>query len=168
MQPLPRTATQLVSQAKLRIENLTPDQVAAELARGDVLLVDLRETEERAQRGAIPGAVHAPRGMLESYADPTDGDHRSEFDPSRRTILYCAGGARSALAAETLQQLGYARVAHLEGGFTAWTASRHETTLGQARELAVAAWGGLSLPTTRSPGSCRATTSCWRPSCRRS
>ena len=128
MQPVPRTATRLVSQAKQRIENLTPDQVAAELARGDVLLVDLRESEERAQKGAIPGAVHAPRGMLEFYADPANDDHRPEFDPKRRTILYCAGGARSAPAAETLQQLGYTRVAHLEGGFTAWTASGHETT----------------------------------------
>ena len=128
MPTTPTTAAQLVSEAKQRIENLTPEQVAAELARGDVLLVDLREPEERAQTGTIPGAVHAPRGMLEFYADPANDDHRPEFDPSRRTILYCAGGARSALAAETLQQLGYTRVAHLEGGFTAWTASGHEVT----------------------------------------
>jgi rhodanese-related sulfurtransferase len=128
MPSTPKTATQLVSEAKQRIENLTPDQVAAELARGDVLLVDLRESEERAQSGTIPGAAHAPRGMLEFYADPTNDDHRPEFDPTRRTILYCAGGARSALAVRTLQQLGYARVAHLEGGFTAWTASGHEIT----------------------------------------
>ena len=128
MPPPPRTATQLVCEAKQRIEDLTPDQVAAELARGDVLLVDLREAEERAQKGTIPGAVHAPRGMLEFYADPTDDDHRPDFDPHRRTILYCAGGARSALATETLRQLGYTDVAHLEGGFTAWTAAGREVT----------------------------------------
>ena len=107
MQPAPKTASQLVTQAKQRIENLTPDQVAAELERGDVLLVDLREGEERAQKGVIPGAVHAPRGMLEFYAHATNEDHLPEFDPSRRTIVYCAGGARSALAVETLRQLGY-------------------------------------------------------------
>jgi rhodanese-related sulfurtransferase len=111
---------QLVHEAKQRIENLTPDQVAAELDRGEVLLVDLRETDERIEKGAIPGSVHAPRGMLEFFADPTNEDHRPEFNPRRRTILYCAGGARSALAVETLQQLGYSDVAHLEGGFTAW------------------------------------------------
>jgi rhodanese-related sulfurtransferase len=124
----PKTATQLVDEAKQRIENLTPGEVAAELTRGGVLLVDLREPEERSEKGAIPGAVHAPRGMLEFYADPMNEDHRPEFDPTRRTILYCAGGARSALAVETLQQLGYSDVAHLEGGFTAWTRAGREVS----------------------------------------
>jgi rhodanese-related sulfurtransferase len=123
---LKKTATQLVNEAKQRIENLTADQVAAELDRGGVLLLDLREVDERTKKGAIPGAVHAPRGMLEFYADPMHEDHRPEFDPTRRTILYCAGGARSALAVLTLRQLGYANVAHLDGGFTAWTARGHE------------------------------------------
>jgi rhodanese-related sulfurtransferase len=128
MQPEPKTAMQLVTEAKQRIENLTPDQVAAELGNGDVLLVDLREAEERSQRGIIRGSVHAARGMLEFYADPTSEDHRPEFDPNRRTVLYCAGGARSALAVETLQLLGYIDVAHLEGGLTAWTKAGHAVT----------------------------------------
>jgi rhodanese-related sulfurtransferase len=130
MQRSTRTAAELVAEAKRRIENLTPDQLAAELNRGDALLVDLREAEERSVKGAIPGAVHAPRGMLEFYADPTHEDHHVEFDPKRRTILYCAGGARSALAVETLQQLGYTNVAHLEGGFSAWSAAGREVTPG--------------------------------------
>ena len=131
MQPLrPKTATQMVSEARLHIENLSPDQVADELRRGGVLLVDLREADERTANGAIPSAVHAPRGMLEFYADPTNEDHRPAFDPHRRTILYCAGGARSALAVETLQRLGYTDVAHLDGGFTAWTRAGHEVSRG--------------------------------------
>jgi rhodanese-related sulfurtransferase len=121
---------QLVIEAKQRIKNLTPDQVAAELDQGGVLLVDLREAEERSAKGTIPGAVHAPRGMLEFYADPASEDHLPEFDPGRPTILYCAGGARSALAVETLQLLGYIHVAHLEGGFAAWTAAGREVTRG--------------------------------------
>jgi rhodanese-related sulfurtransferase len=128
MRPEPKTAMQLVTEAKQRIENLTPDQVAAELENGGVLLVDLREAEERLQRGAIQGSVHAARGMLEFYADPTSEDHRPEFDPNGRTILYCAGGARSALAVETLQRLGYIDVAHLDGGFSAWTRAGHHVT----------------------------------------
>jgi rhodanese-related sulfurtransferase len=119
----PKTAAQLVAEAKQHIENLTADQVAAEIAEGRPLLVDLREPEERAQTGAIPGAAHAPRGMLEFYADPASPYHRPEFDPTRRTILYCASGGRSALAAEALGQLGYTRVAHLDGGFKGWTAA---------------------------------------------
>lgn len=116
----PKTAAQLVAEAKRRVENLTPDQVSAELARGNALLVDLRESNEREQNGTIPGAVHASRGMLEFYADPSSSYHREEFDPNRRIIFHCASGGRSALAADTLQQMGYANVAHLDGGFKAW------------------------------------------------
>jgi rhodanese-related sulfurtransferase len=106
--------------AKQRVENLDVDQAAQELERGDVVLVDIREPSEREQNGAIPGAVHAPRGMLEFYADPASPYHRPEFDPARRTILYCAAGSRSALAADALRQLGYASVAHLDGGLKGW------------------------------------------------
>jgi rhodanese-related sulfurtransferase len=114
------TTAQLIAEARGRIEHLSPTTVEAERDSGDIVLVDLRETEERAQHGSIPGAIHAPRGMLEFYADPTSAYHRFPFDPSRRTILYCASGGRSALAADILQRLGYTRVAHLDGGLKAW------------------------------------------------
>lgn len=115
-----KTAAQMVAEAKGRLEQLSPDAVAAEMQSGQAVLIDLRETAERAQNGSIAGAVHAPRGMLEFYADPTSPYHRAEFDPNRRTILHCASGGRSALAADTLRQLGYSNVAHLEGGMNAW------------------------------------------------
>ena len=115
-----RTASQMVAEAKQQVENLTVEQVAAEIATNDLLLVDIREPQERRDKGAIPGAVSAPRGMLEFWADPSTPYHREEFDPNRRTILYCASGGRSALAARTLGELGYRDVAHLDGGFTAW------------------------------------------------
>lgn len=115
-----KTAAEMVAEAKQRVENLTPDQVSQEMGHGDVLLVDLREPDERAQNGTIPGAIHAPRGMLEWWADTTSPYHRAEFDPGRRIILHCASGGRSALAADMLRQLGYARVAHLDGGLKAW------------------------------------------------
>lgn len=106
----------------LAVENLTPEQVAQEVAEG-ALLVDLREPAELHNDGAIDGAVHAPRGMLEFYADPHSPYHREEFDPTRRTILYCASGGRSALATVTLAGLGYTDVAHLDGGIKAWRAA---------------------------------------------
>lgn len=87
------TAAELVSQAKQRITNLHPAQVATELESGDVVLVDMREPGELEQTGVVGGAVHAPRGMLEFWADPTSPYHRAEFDPERRTVLYCASGA---------------------------------------------------------------------------
>jgi rhodanese-related sulfurtransferase len=115
-----KTVAHLVAEAKGRIDNLSAATVAAELEAGDILLVDIREPEELRQNGAIPGAIHAPRGMLEFYADPTTAYHRPEFDPNRRTIIYCASGGRSALATDALQTLGYADVAHLDGGLKAW------------------------------------------------
>ena len=115
----PRTVAQLVADARTRVESLTPEQVAAELEHG-ALLIDLRESEERTVHGYIPGAVHAARGMLEFWADPTSSLHRAEFDPKRRVIVHCMAGGRSSLAADTLQQIGYANVAHMDGGFERW------------------------------------------------
>ena len=116
----PKSAAQMVAQAKGHVENLTPEQVAADVDGGEALLIDIREDDERVQSGAIPDALRAPRGMLEFWADPTSPYHREEFDPARRTILYCASGGRSALAADTLQRMGYDNVAHLDGGIKAW------------------------------------------------
>ena len=113
------TASELVSRAKAQIQNLTPEQVVDEMAAG-ALVVDLREPGELANDGMIEGAVHAPRGMLEFWADPSSPYHRPEFDPARRTVLYCASGGRSALAALTLEELGYGDVAHLDGGIKGW------------------------------------------------
>lgn len=114
-----KTAAQLVQEAKSQIENLTPDQVQAEVAAGKATLVDIRDAPERAN-GTIHGAVHASRGMLEFYADPSSPYHKPELNPDRRVILHCASGGRSALAAQTLRQLGYSNVAHLDGGLKAW------------------------------------------------
>lgn len=118
--PAPKTAKELVAEAKLQIENLTPQQVQDELAKGNVILIDVRESEELKQNGRIEGAVHAPRGMLEFYADPTMPYYKPEFDKSKRIILHCASGGRSALAAITLKEMGFTNVAHLDGGLKAW------------------------------------------------
>lgn len=116
-----KTVAQLVAAAKATLENLTPDQVAAEVAAG-ALLVDVREDAECAQ-GTIPGALHVPRGMLEFRADPASPAHLAVLDPTRRIILHCAAGGRSALGALALRELGFANVAHLDGGFRAWVAA---------------------------------------------
>jgi rhodanese-related sulfurtransferase len=115
-----KSATDLVKDAKQQIENLTPDQVEEEITKGNVTLIDIRESEELKQNGKIAGSVHAPRGMLEFYADPSLPYHRPEFDKNKRLILHCASSGRSALATATLKQMGYENVAHLDGGFKAW------------------------------------------------
>lgn len=119
-----KTTMDMVAFAKSRVTNLSPDQVAKEIEAG-ATLIDLREPGERIEHGTIPTAISAPRGMLEFWADPTSPYHRSEFDATRRIVLYCASGGRSALGALTLIALGYSDVAHLEGGFKAWKESGH-------------------------------------------
>jgi rhodanese-related sulfurtransferase len=116
---MPTTVSDLVKAAKERIENLDADTVETETAHG-AILVDIRESEELAANGRIPGAVHIPRGMLEWRADPTSSYHQPPLDPNSRIILHCAGGGRSALAVLALQQMGYQNIAHLETGFQGW------------------------------------------------
>jgi len=120
MPVMTNSASDLVAAAKAQVQNLDPDAVEEEVRSGKAVLVDLREAEELEANGRIPGAVHVPRGMLEFRADPTSTYHQEPLDPSKRVILHCASGGRSALAAVTLQSMGYQDVAHLDGGITAW------------------------------------------------
>jgi rhodanese-related sulfurtransferase len=115
-----QSAADLVAAAKAQIENLDVEAVARELESGDAVIVDLREPSELEADGRIPGSVNIPRGMLEFAADPSTPYHQPELDPSKRVILHCAKGSRSALATRTLQEMGYENVAHLDGGFGAW------------------------------------------------
>lgn len=115
-----KSSSDLVAEAKTQVENLDVEAVERELDSGEAVLVDLREPEELTEKGRIPGSVHVPRGMLEFRADPSSPYHQEPFDPSRRIILHCASGGRSALGAATLQAMGYSNVAHLNGGISAW------------------------------------------------
>ena len=121
-----KSATDLVKEAKQGIQNLSADQVNEELQNSNVTLIDIRESEELKQNGRIAGAVHAPRGMLEFYADASLPYHKPEFDKNKRIILHCASGGRSALAVTTLKQMGFENVAHLDGGIKAWKESGRE------------------------------------------
>jgi len=113
------TAAELVASAKARVRNLEPGAFADLATAPDAVIVDIREADERVE-GTIPGAIHVPRGMLEFCADPTSPYHDDRLRPDRRVLLHCASGGRSALAAATLQDMGYTDVAHLDGGITAW------------------------------------------------
>lgn len=102
------------------IEAVPVEQLESELDRGDVVVVDIRDIREIWIEGSIPGVEHAPRGMLEFWADPDSKYHKEFFDPNRRYVCYCNEDARSALAAKRLEEIGYEDVAYLDGGFTAW------------------------------------------------
>lgn len=88
--------------------------------RDDVMFVDLRDVRELEREGVIPGAFHAPRGMLEFWVDPESPYHKPQFASGKRFVLFCAAGWRSALATKTMQDMGLDRVGHIDGGYTAW------------------------------------------------
>ena len=92
-----RTVHDLVAEAKAAIEELTAEQVKAELDAGTAMLVDIRDIRERVEKGVIPGAVSAPRGMLEFWFDPASPYHQERYTPEGRYIFHCASGWRSAL-----------------------------------------------------------------------
>ena len=95
-------------------------QVMKEKEAPEVLLVDIRDIRELWREGTIPGSIHAPRGMLEFWVDPESPYHRKDFSSGKKFIFFCAGGLRSALAAQTAQNMGLKPVAHMAGGFGAW------------------------------------------------
>lgn len=125
-----------IKEIKQDIENLSCEDLAQEMD-GDSkpLLVDIREMQERIDSGAIPDSVHAPRGMLEFWADPSSPYHRRYFKEDKRIVLYCAGGARSALAVKAMHEMGFSDVAHLEPGFVGWSKEKRpvEETASKSR-----------------------------------
>ena len=112
--------SELISQAEAEIETLSVDQVSALLNDDDTVIVDLRDVRELWREGKIPGALHAPRGMLEFWMAPDSPYHRDIFASGKRFVFYCAMGWRSALATQTAQRMGLQPVCHIQGGFKAW------------------------------------------------
>jgi rhodanese-related sulfurtransferase len=107
----------LVAEAKTRIREVSPADVQRLRTAGDPIeLIDVREEEEWRQ-GHAPGARHLCKGIIERDIERTVPDRDAQI------VLYCGGGFRSALAAEALQRIGYARVASMDGGWRAWTAA---------------------------------------------
>jgi rhodanese-related sulfurtransferase len=116
-----KKAAELVAEANAAVGTITVEEAKLLLERGDIQFVDVRDAAELDRHGRIPGAVHAARGMLEFYADPTSPAHKPELASGKRLILYCGSGGRSALASKTLKDMGLDRVTNLIGGFTAWS-----------------------------------------------
>lgn len=130
-----KTVDQMVKEAKTRIQNLSLEQFQTELQSGQpVQVLDIRDIRERQKLGWIPGALSVPRGMLEFWVDPTSKYYSGKVDPEKRIIVYCAGGGRSALAADVLQEMGFPSVAHLECGFNGWAAAGLPVEKEQKRE----------------------------------
>ena len=118
-----RTITDLLAQARSRIDRLDPAAAHAAMHRG-ALVIDTRCAEQRRDSGVIPGSVHVPLSVLYWRLDPASGfEDPALADPDRQVILVCAHGFSSSIAAATLHDLGFARAADIDGGFEAWQAA---------------------------------------------
>jgi rhodanese-related sulfurtransferase len=110
----------LVAAAEREIETLSVADAVKLHGGADTVFVDIRDIRELDRDGRVPGAFHCPRGMLEFWLDPASKYHRPVFAQDKRFVFFCAGGLRSALAAQTAQRMGLKPVAHIAGGFGAW------------------------------------------------
>ena len=110
----------LCAQAEAEIETWSVKETYARYEDDSVVLIDIRDIRELWRDGAIPGAVHAPRGMLEFWIDPASPYARDVFQSGKRFVFFCAGGMRSALATQSAQTMGLAPVCHMAGGYSEW------------------------------------------------
>ncbi len=115
-----KSVKELVAQANSRVKTLPVSEAAVLLKDSNTVFVDLRDSAELLREGKIPGAVHVNRGMLEFVLDPALPYHNPVFSSGKNFVFYCASGGRSALAADTAQNLGLTHVSHLGGGFKSW------------------------------------------------
>ena len=122
-----RNTTQWLDSLRPQVPIVSADELAERMpVSDDLVVVDIRELQERLLKGAIPGARHVPRGMLEFWADPASTYFHDYFREDAEYIVYCAGGGRSVLASLALMEMGYRDVSHLEVGFDGWAAEGHE------------------------------------------
>lgn len=115
-----KSVKSMVDEAMQVITSYSVEEARDLYGRDDVMFVDLRDVRELEREGVIPGAFHAPRGMLEFWVDPASPYHKRVFAQDKRFVLFCAVGWRSALATKTMQDMGVERVGHIGGGYTEW------------------------------------------------
>ncbi|KGK80680.1 sulfurtransferase [Thalassobacter stenotrophicus] len=122
MTKLKMSSADMVAAARARITEVETADLIAQVDDPNVVIVDIRDPRERTRTGAIPGAVHAPRGMVEFWVDPDSPYHKPVFSQEgKRYVFHCASGWRSALTVATLQGMGF-EAAHLRTGFSGWEA----------------------------------------------
>ena len=120
MAKLKTTAAEMVKSARARIEEIETADLINMVKNPGVVIVDIRDIRERQRTGAIPGSIHAPRGMIEFWVDPDSPYFKEVFgQDNKKYVFHCASGWRSALTVATLQDMGV-DAAHLKEGFSTW------------------------------------------------
>lgn len=133
-QTITTSAKSLVEAAKREIEEIPAEEAVKLVGRDDVVLVDIRDPRELEREGRVPGAFHAPRGMIEFWVDPASPYYKDVFGQDKKYVFFCAGGLRSALTTKAVKDMGLKPVAHIVGGFGAWRAAGGPVEGGQPKK----------------------------------
>ena len=122
-----KSSQDLVNEANQVIETLDPSKVKLMTDKDECTLIDVRDIRELWKEGTVKNSKHIPRGMLEFWLDPQSSYYKeNKFNSSKKMILFCALGMRSALATKSLVEMGFKNVAHVKGGFDALKQSGFE------------------------------------------
>ena len=120
-----KSSQTLVTEALNEIKTISTDEAFDKLNKNECNLIDIRDIRELDKEGRVENASHIPRGMLEFWLDPESVYFKDgKLDMNKEMVLFCAGGLRSALAAKTLQEMGFKKVSHIDGGFAALKSSK--------------------------------------------
>ena len=120
-----KSSATLVSEALDQVKTISTDDAFTKLSKNECNLIDIRDIRELDKEGRVENASHIPRGMLEFWLDPESVYFKDgKLDMKKEMVLFCAGGLRSALAAKTLQEMGFEKVSHIDGGFAALKSSK--------------------------------------------
>jgi rhodanese-related sulfurtransferase len=115
----------LVSEAMQEIKTINAEEAFKMVEDNNCNLIDIREARELEKTGSVENSVHISRGMMEIFLDPNSAFfQQGKIDQNKEMVLFCAGGVRSALAVKALQNMGYEKVSHIDGGFGAMSQSK--------------------------------------------
>ena len=115
-----KSSQTLVQEALKEIKTINTDEAYELLQNDKCNLIDIRDVRELENEGRVENSHHIPRGMLEFWLDPESAYFKKgKLDPNKEMVLFCAGGLRSALATKSLKEMGFEKVSHIEGGFSA-------------------------------------------------
>tara|TARA_B100001758_G_C18387026_1_gene600729 strand:+ start:436 stop:819 length:384 start_codon:yes stop_codon:yes gene_type:complete len=115
-----KSSQSLVKEALSQIKTISSEEAKKKIDDKECNLIDLRDIRELEKNGRIENSIHIPRGMLEFWMDPESAYFKDgKIDMNKEMVLFCAGGLRSALSAKSLQEMGFEKVSHIDGGFAA-------------------------------------------------
>ena len=124
-----KSSQTLVAEALKEINTISTDEAYEKFTKNECNLIDIRDVRELEREGRIENSNHIPRGMLEFWLDPESAYFKQgKLDLNKEMVLFCAGGMRSALAAKSLKDMGFKKVSHIDGGFSALKQSKFKIT----------------------------------------